>query len=78
MTRPRSSGAIPNDRILFGEAYWWNQARKHRRLAVMLRAYGVVARSLPRLLAKRREVQSRRRVALQDLDRFLRRAGHGA
>jgi GT2 family glycosyltransferase len=65
-------------RILFGEAYWWNQARKHRRLAVMLRAYGAVARSLPRLLAKRREMQSRRRVALQDLDRFLRRAGHGA
>jgi hypothetical protein len=65
-------------RILFGEAYWWNQARKHRRLTVMLRAYGAVARSLPRLLAKRRNVQSRRRVALRDLDRFLRRAGHGA
>ena len=47
MTRPRSSVAIPNDRILFGEAYWWNQARKHRRLAVMLRVYGAIARSLP-------------------------------
>jgi GT2 family glycosyltransferase len=65
-------------RILFGEAYWWNQARKHRKIRVMLRAYGAVGRSLPRLLAKRRKLQPRRRVALQDLDRFLRRAGHGA
>jgi GT2 family glycosyltransferase len=65
-------------RILVGEAYWWNQARKHRKLGVMLRAYGAVARSLPRLLAKRRALQPRRRVSLRDLDRFLRPVGDGA
>ena len=59
-------------RILFGEAYWWNQARKHRKIRVTLRAYGAVARSLPRLLAKRRELQPRRRVSLRELDRALR------
>jgi GT2 family glycosyltransferase len=59
-------------RLLYGEASWWFQALKHRKIRVLLRAYGAVARSLPRLLAKRRQIQSRRRLPLKELSRVLR------
>jgi GT2 family glycosyltransferase len=61
-------------RILYGEASWWYQALKQRKLRVMLRAYGAIARSFPRLLAKRRQIQRRRRISLRELDRLLRNA----
>jgi GT2 family glycosyltransferase len=64
-------------RILYGEASWWYQALKGRRIGVMLRAYGAVARSFPRLLSKRRQIQSRRRLPVRELNRLLRAAESG-
>jgi GT2 family glycosyltransferase len=60
-------------RILYGEAYWWREAVRHGKVRVLLRAYAAVGRSLPRLLAQRRELQRRRRVSLRQLDRALRK-----
>jgi GT2 family glycosyltransferase len=68
-------------RILYGDLSWWYQALKHRKIGVILRAYGQVARSFPRLLAKRREIQSRRRLPLRELNQLLqanRSGGDGA
>jgi GT2 family glycosyltransferase len=59
-------------RILYGDASWWFRALKARKIGVVLRAYGAVARSFPQLLVKRRQLQRRRRVALRELDRLLR------
>jgi GT2 family glycosyltransferase len=59
-------------RILFSEAYWWYQALKHGKVRMLLRAYVAVVRALPRLRARRRELQPRRRVSLRELNRALR------
>ena len=59
--------------ILSGDAFWWYQAVRHRKLPVMLRAYAAVGRAMPRLLRQRRQLQARRRVGLRELDRVLRR-----
>jgi GT2 family glycosyltransferase len=57
--------------LLRGEASWWYQALRHRKVRVLLRSYAAVCRSLPRLLRQRRRLQRRRRVALAELDRIL-------
>jgi GT2 family glycosyltransferase len=59
-------------RLLYGEASWWFQALRHRKIRVLLRAYGAVVRSIPRMLAKRRQIQARRRLPVKELSRFLR------
>jgi GT2 family glycosyltransferase len=58
--------------ILSGEAYWWYQAIRQRKVPMLLRAYGTVGRALPRLLRQRRDLQARRRIGLRSLDRALR------
>ncbi|MFN2470666.1 MAG: glycosyltransferase family 2 protein [Gaiellaceae bacterium] len=64
-------------RIAFGEAYWWRQALRERKVRVVLRAYAAVARALPRVVRKRREVQARRRTSVREVDRALRPATAG-
>ncbi len=59
-------------RILYGEAHWWREALRHRRMRLLGRAYASVARAAPAMLVKRRELLRRRRISLRDLDRLLR------
>ena len=59
-------------RILRGEGTWWARTVRARRPASLLRAYAGVARSLPRALAERREIQRRRAIDAGELERLLR------
>jgi GT2 family glycosyltransferase len=57
--------------IIFGDVHWAHRAITNRRARAAFRAYGVVLRSLPRLLRQRRSIQRSRRLPLNELDRLL-------
>jgi GT2 family glycosyltransferase len=57
--------------ILLGDLHWIRRAVANRRSRAALRAYGVVIRSIPRLLRERRKIQPARELPLAELDRLL-------
>jgi GT2 family glycosyltransferase len=57
--------------IVYGDVHWAHRAIINRRTRAAVRAYGVVLKSLPRLLRQRRSIQRSRRLPLDELDRLL-------
>jgi hypothetical protein len=57
--------------IIVGDVHWAHRAITNRRTRAAVRAYGVVLRSLPRLLRQRRCIQRSRQLPLDELDRLL-------